>query len=259
MVESAQETGVDPLMKFSCQKNTQLPQGLSLHHGLASHLQWNWKSYQNICWKERFVYKQDLYCNLCLFSFKSHILPMLTWIFICETNTDFNFGWNYIWQRVAGFGNILPQILEFQSSNGVTKCQDIAVWNYGVVLHFDINITEGGLWNKWCSHIQKEGQFCDFTWLIDFSRQKLSILPDHLWAPNCTSSLAVWPHFCTDWCFVTFSAVCGGCGERLVTNNITLLTFDQTCQALLSAKIKFYSFFFLCFSNWKFCVSILML
>ena len=41
MVESAQETGVDPLMKFSCQKNTQLPQGLSLHHGLASNLEWN--------------------------------------------------------------------------------------------------------------------------------------------------------------------------------------------------------------------------
>ena len=120
------------------------------------------------------------FATFACFHSKVITVPMSTWIFVCETNTDFNFGWNYIWQRVAGFGNILPQILEFQSSNGVTKCQDIAVWNYGVVLHFDINITEGGLLNKWCSHIQKEGQFCGFTWLIDFSRQKISILPDHL-------------------------------------------------------------------------------
>ena len=136
--------------------------------------------------------------------------------------------------RVAGFGNILPQILEFQSSNGVTECQDIAqVWSYGVVWHFHINITQGCFWNKRCVHRQKEGQFCDFTWLINLSRQKISIKPDHLWAPNCTSSFPVWPHFCTNWCFVTFSTVCG---ERRVANNITLVTFDQTSQASLSAK-----------------------
>ena len=49
----------------------------------------------------------------------------------------------------------------------------------------------------------------------------------------------VWPHFCTDWCFVTFSSVCGGCGESRVADNISLVTFDQTLHALLLHRFLF--------------------
>ena len=124
MVESAQETGVDPLMKFSDQKNTFPPEAKSPPITIVNEMKW-----KNCKFLERARKKLHSYLTFVVWI----IDPVSTWVFISKTNTDFTFGWNYIWQRVAAFGNIFPQILEFQSSNGVTECQDIAVWNYGII------------------------------------------------------------------------------------------------------------------------------
>ena len=167
MVERAPETGVDPLMKFSSQKNT-FPPG-------AQSSTWRHKQSPKELGvlPENLPQLQKIECSL----------PFLEWSMISHVNMNFHLQNKYrlqFWMKlylaawVARFGNIFPQILEFQSSSGVI--QKVTGTLQSDILCFQNSVFPPWcFWNKWLWAWHEKRQFCDFSWLIDRGRPKISI------------------------------------------------------------------------------------
>ena len=90
---------------------------------------------------------------------------MSTWIFICKTNTDFNFGWNYIWQR--GWPGLAIFSSKYWNSSPVMELYKRLLQSD--ILCFQIVFSQPDVW-QWLWAWQEERQFCDFSWLIDRGR-----------------------------------------------------------------------------------------
>ena len=115
MVERAPETGVDPLMKFSSQKNTFPPGAQSS----------TWRHKQSP--KESGVLPEKFNTSIAKNPLFSAVFGMVN---ISHVNMNFHLQNKYrlqFWMKqylaawVARFGNIFLQILEFQSSSGVIQ------------------------------------------------------------------------------------------------------------------------------------------
>ena len=66
---------------------------------------------------------------------------MSTWIFICKTNTDFNFGWNNIWQR--GWPGLAIFSSKYWNSSPVMEL-------YKRLLQSDILCFQNSVFPTWC-------------------------------------------------------------------------------------------------------------
>ena len=118
---------------------------------------------------------------------------MSTGIFICKTNTDFNFGWNYIWQR--GWPGLAIFSSKYWNSSPVMELYKRLLQS---ILCFQIVFSQPDVW-QWLWAWQEERQFCDFSWLIDRGRPNakdiniawsLGVLQLGCFlAPNCFVSL----------------------------------------------------------------------
>ena len=146
---------------------------------------------------------------------------MSTWIFICKTNTDFNFGWNYIWQR--GWPGLAIFSSKYWNSSPVMKlykrllghCSLIFYVFKIVCFHSDVFETNDFELDKknanfvisadWLTEAGQRYQYSLITWGAPIGL---------FLGPKLLCFFAVWPNFCTTWCFVTFSSLCGCCGQR---------------------------------------------
>ena len=146
---------------------------------------------------------------------------MSTWIFICKTNTDFNFGWNNIWQR--GWPGLAIFSSKYWNSSPVMELYkrltvhcSMTLYSFKIVCsHPDVFETNDfGLDKKnanfvisadWLTEAGQRYQYSLITWSAPIRL---------LLGPKLLCFFAVWPNFCTTWCFVTFSSLCGCCGQR---------------------------------------------
>ena len=151
---------------------------------------------------------------------------MSTWIFICKTNTDFNFAWNYIWQR--GWPGLAIFSSKYRNSSPVMEL-------YKRLLQSDILCFQNSVFPTWCLTVTLGlTRRTPILWfqLTDWPRQakrqryQYSLIT---WGAQLGCFFAVWPHFCTTGCFVTFFLPL----RLLWSEGTANVIVDQTWRSLL--------------------------